>query len=267
MDSTTVLAWPVALPYIALIAIGAMVAFVNSLAGGGSVISLPFLMLFGLSGAEANGTNRLGILLGSAGAVHGFHRAKQMPYALLPKVAVPGILGSIFGTWCAIAMPDRLFKPILAGIILWVTFLTLRHSLKRESHTGERVSQPPTLQGGLIAFVAFAAVGFYGGFIQAGSGLIMIYLYSRFSNLDLIRINALKVANTFLFIAISLALFAAMGKVHWGYAGALAVGNYAGGYAGSLFQMRKGEMWVRRFLVVAGLLLAAHLLYDSLASR
>jgi uncharacterized protein len=253
-------------PYAVLVVVGSIVSFVNSIAGGGSVISLPLLMMFGLTGAEANGTNRLGVLLGSAGSLHGFHRSRQLPLQLLPKVAVPGVMGSVIGTLCAIGMPDRIFKPVLAVIILWVTFLTLRHSMTRSAHAADDSMSNPMLRGGPLAFAAFTAVGFYGGFIQAGSGLIMIYLYSRFSNLDLIRINALKVANTFIFIGVSLALFAVMGKVHWGYAGALAAGNYVGGYAGSVFQMRQGEAWVRRFLAVTGLVLAGKLLFEAITA-
>jgi uncharacterized membrane protein YfcA len=111
--------------------------------------------------------------------------------------------------------------------------------------------------------LAYLGIGFYGGFIQAGSGLIMIYAFSRLGDLDIFRVNALKVSNTALFIAVSLAAFAAAGRIDWPMAAALAAGNLAGGWLGSVTQLRRGEKWVNRFVLWSGLGVAAKLLWDS----
>jgi uncharacterized membrane protein YfcA len=92
----------------------------------------------------------------------------------------------------------------------------------------------------------------------------MIFAFTRLGNLGIVRANALKVSNTVLFIGVSLAAFAASGRIDWPMAAALAAGNLAGGWAGSVMQVRRGERWVDRFVLASGLLVAGKLLWDSL---
>jgi uncharacterized membrane protein YfcA len=92
----------------------------------------------------------------------------------------------------------------------------------------------------------------------------MMYVFSRLGNLNLIQSNALKVSDTLIFVSLSLVIYSAMGKVKWDMAVVLALGNALGGYAGSVFQVRKGEGFVRIFLVVSGLALAAKLIFDAI---
>jgi uncharacterized membrane protein YfcA len=247
--------------YPLLFAAGAVVSFVNSVSGGGSILSLPLLVFLGLPAAVANGTNRLGILLGSVSSLLAFRSQGIFLPRLAWQVGWPAALGSLAGSLIAIGLPDRVFNPILAAVILFVVAMTLRGS-RHEASPGET----PALRDGLAAFTAYLAIGFYGGFIQAGSGLIMMYAFGRLGNLNIFQINALKVSNTVLFISVSLAAFAAAGKVDWPMAAALAAGNLVGGWAGSHWQVKKGEVWVKRFLLWSGLAMAGNLLWSSWAA-
>jgi uncharacterized membrane protein YfcA len=220
-------------------------------------------MLFGLPAAEANGTNRLGIVLGTVGSVAGFWRKGHVYPGLTWQVGFPGLLGSLVGSWIGVTLPDPLFKPILAAIILFVVIETARPRKKYDRVPGN-ADEPPFLRSGFWPFLAYAGIGFYGGFIQAGVGLIMMYVFSRLGNLNLIQSNALKVSDTLIFVSLSLVIYSAMGKVKWDMAVVLALGNALGGYAGSVFQVRKGEGFVRIFLVVSGLALAAKLIFDAI---
>lgn len=244
--------------YAALFATGIVVSFINSISGGGSVLSLPILILLGLPAAVANGTNRIGVLCGSLGSLIGFRSHGKFLPKLTWQVGWPAAIGALVGSLLAVRLPDKFFNPILAVVVLFVVFMTIKR---------HRVSVPstevPILNHGWVALLAYTGIGFYGGFIQAGSGLIMIYVFGRLSNLDIFHINALKVSNTILFISVSLCTFAAAGKINWPMAMALGLGNAVGGWLGSHWQIKQGEAWVKRFLMLSGIALAFKLLWDT----
>ena len=244
-----------------LILVGFVVSFVNSISGGGSVLSLPILIFMGMPSAVANGTNRIGVLAGSIGSLIGF-KSKGI---FLPKLAFevgwPAVIGSILGSTLAIKLPDRIFNPILSAVIVFVVIMTIKNT-----KTTQFKGTVPEIQKSWVAKLAFAGIGFYGGFLQAGSGLIMIYVFGLFSNLDLFRINALKVFNTVLFISVSLVAFIWAGKINWPLAVALGIGNALGGWVGSHWQLKYGEIWVKRFVVISGLGIAVKLLWDTITT-
>lgn len=240
---------------------GVAVSFINSVSGGGSILSLPLLIFMGLPAAAANGTNRLAILLGSGASLFAFRSQGIFMPRLAWQVGWPAVIGSLAGSLVAVRLPDRVFAPILACVILFVVIMTFR------GHKGSGANgEEPRMRNDWPALASYAAIGLYGGFIQAGSGLIMMYVYGRMGNLDIFRINALKVSNTVLFITVSLAAFAAAGAIDWPMAAALAAGNLTGGWMGSIWQLRKGEAWVNRFLLVTGVLMAGKLLWDTWAA-
>jgi uncharacterized protein len=241
-----------------LFCIGIVVSLVNSISGGGSILSLPILIFLGLPSAIANGTNRIGVLMGSLGSLIGFRAHGKFLPRITWQVGWPAALGAIVGSLFAVKLPDRIFNPILAVVILFVVFMTLRGHGVKTALEGE-----PLMQTGLLAFCTYAAIGFYGGFIQAGSGLIMIFAFSRMSNLDIFRINALKVSNTILFISVSLITFWVAGKINWPMALALGLGNFMGGWLGSHWQIHKGAEWINRFLLFTGLAIALKLIWDT----
>lgn len=247
--------------YPILFAVGVAVAFVNSVSGGGSALSLPVLIFLGLPSATANGTNRLGILLGSLSSLFAFRTQGIFLPRLAFQVGWPATIGSLAGSLLAVQVPDRIFNPILAGIILFVAVMTIKGHRPNPS-----LNHEPALRGGLIAFAAYLGIGFYGGFIQAGTGLIMMYAFTRLGNLDIFQVNALKVATTVLFISISLLTFAVAGRIHWPMAASLAAGNLSGGWLGAHWQVRKGEAWVNRFLLWTAVALATKLIWDTAAS-
>jgi uncharacterized membrane protein YfcA len=247
--------------YPVLFLAGIAVSFINSVSGGGSTLSLPLLIFLGLPAATANGTNRLGILLGSMSSLLAFRSQGIFLPRLALRTGGPAMLGALAGSLIAVRLPDRMFNPILACVVLFVAGMTFRGH-----RVPEDAGQAPALRGDALALLAYLGIGFYGGFIQAGSGLIMIFAFTRLGNLDIFRANALKVSNTVLFISVSLAAFAAAGRIDWPMASALAAGNLAGGWLGSVTQLKRGEKWVNRFVLWSGLCVAAKLLWDSWAA-
>lgn len=247
--------------YPLLLCVGVIVAFVNSVAGGGSVLSLPLLIFLGLPAAEANGTNRLGVYLGMASSAFGLSRKGYLYARAALQVGAPAILGSLGGSFLAVNLSDRIFRILLAFVLAFVVVATVLRPCRNYGKPMEAAEQP--VRGGPWAWVAFFLVGFYGSLVQVGVGFVMLFTFSRFTRLGLIQANAVKAVTAFAFTTVALIFFVAGGKIHWPYGLALAAGTLLGGWLGSRFQVRKGEKWVEAFILVMGISSAAKLLWDA----
>jgi uncharacterized membrane protein YfcA len=257
MDWMLTLGWSQAL---LLVAVGILVSFFNSVAGGGSMVSLPLLLALGLSGSEANGTNRVGVFLGTVGSVTGFRGKGFFPKSSLIPVLPLAMLGGLLGAWAGVQLPDTWFRPILAVVLITICFALWRQ--KERPPEGDPTQLGPISRSPL-ALAGYFLVGFYGGFLQAGVGLLMMALFSRVSTWGWVRINALKVVNTLGFITLSLGVYGLTGNVRWDMAVWLCLGNLLGGYLGSWMQIRQGDRWVKGLLGWVGIAMAGKLIWDS----
>lgn len=247
---------PFALQALALFVVGALTGALNVLAGGGSLLTLPLLIFFGLPATVANGTNRIGILFQSVTAIGGFRRQKMLPVGLALLCTVPAVVGSYLGARLAVDIDDALFQRILAFIMLGVLAFMLLDPMKR--HRGEQVHFTPLRTAVLLT--SFFVIGIYGGFVQAGVGFLIISgLLAH--GLDLVRINAVKVFVTLVFTAVALAVFVGHGQVNWPLGLALAVGNAAGGWIGTHLAIKKGHDWIKKVVSLIVFLFALKLLF------
>lgn len=233
--------------------VGFAAGVLNVLAGGGSFLTLPALIFAGLPPGIANGTNRVGILAQGVAALGSFRRAGLLERSWLVPAAVPAAVGAALGTVLALRTGDALFQRILAVLMVVFTALSLWQREPPEVPPAPR----PLLLGG-----AFFLVGVYGGFVQAGVGFLVLAVTSS-QGLDLVRGNALKVAVILCFTLLSLALFAAGGRVDWLWGIPLAVGNVVGGRLGARLTLLKGHRWVRRCVTAAILVFAVRLWWTA----
>ncbi|CAN5129281.1 sulfite exporter TauE/SafE family protein [soil metagenome] len=242
-------------PWLALLTlflVGAISAAINVVAGGGSFLALPAMILLGLPPTVANGTNRVAILAQNVAAVWGFQRHRLIRWEGLAWAALPAIAGAAVGTWVAIQIGDVAFRRALAVIMIAVALWSLWYP-PEPSRSGAAPQQGTRPDRGRLEgpglFLAFLACGIYGGFVQAGVGFLLLAATTQ-AGLDLVRGNALKVLIVLLFTPLSLALFAAGDKVAWGMGAALAAGSVLGALAGVRLTVLKGHAWVRRFVTV-----------------
>ena len=234
---------------------GVVAGIINVMAGGGSLLTLPVLIFMGLPSATANGTNRVAIEVQNIIAVLGFRSKGVSNFKLSILFAIPALVGAIVGARIAIDLPDTLFNQILAGIMVMALALILWNPTRRLKQS--EITMTPTRR--LVAVLVFFFVGIYGGFIQAGVGFLLIAALVLVTGLDLVKTNSHKVFIIAVYTISALATFALEGKVDWVLGLVLAVGNGAGGWIGSRFQVAKGEKWVRIVLVVAVLAMAVRL--------
>jgi uncharacterized membrane protein YfcA len=246
-------------------AAGLVSGFVNTVAGGGSMLTLPVLIFLGLPAPVANATNRIGILLQNVSASTAFRRAGKLDSRLGIRLAVIAAPGTALGAFLAVDVNDLLFRRILAVVML----LILAHMLlgKRLRRSGGPAApgtvDPARLPRRPVALmVSFFLAGLYAGFLQAGIGFLLIAILTGFGGYDLVRTNAVKVFTVLFLQALALAIFAAAGKVSWGWGFALAAGAMAGGWAGARWQVAIAEVWVRRFLIACMLAFATRLLFS-----
>jgi uncharacterized membrane protein YfcA len=241
---------------IIVIVVGIVGGFFNTLAGGGSLLTVPALIFVGLPATVANGTNRVAILVNSATAVAGFKQHGVADFKFSLGLSVPAVVGAIVGAWLAAGMPDTSFEKVLAAVMLLAVGLILWNPTRRWQE-GRAVLSP---RRRLLAMIAFFFVGVYGGFIQAAVGFIIIAALVLITGLDLVQTNSHKMFVVGVYTLAALATFALSGKVNWGIGLILAVGNGIGGWIGSQLAVLGGERWVRVVLAVAVVAMAAKLL-------
>jgi len=247
---------------ILLAGVGLIAGFTNVVAGGGSFLTLPVLIFTGLPGPVANGTNRIGILIQNLFAIWRFRKLKVFPWRFGLIITIPAVAGAVLGAYLATEISDAAFKKVLAFIMVLITFVSLyfkpTKKLEERTHSGDslhRVSRKKWL----LLIAAFFLVGIYGGFVQAGVGFLILSAIVL-SGYDLVHANSIKVFVVFFFTIIALAIFIAKGQVHFARGLALAVGTTIGGQFGAVASVRKGNVFIQRFVTVAILVFAVKLL-------
>ncbi|MBO8171775.1 MAG: sulfite exporter TauE/SafE family protein [Bacillaceae bacterium] len=240
-----------------ILAAGTAGGFLNTVAGGGSLLTLPVLIFMGLPSAVANGTNRIALMVQNIVAVASFRQKGYFDWKFSILLGIPAILGSIVGANLAISLPDEIFNKILAVIMIMVLILILWQPEKKFLQ-----SEQENLSKGrrIAAAIAFFFVGVYGGFIQAGVGFIIIAALTLITGMSLVRINSIKVFVVGIYMLASLIVFIWNDQVNWVLGLTLAVGNGFGAWLGSLFSVSGGDKWIRFILAVAIIMMAVKLL-------
>jgi uncharacterized membrane protein YfcA len=231
---------------------GAVAGAINAMAGGGSALTVPLLVIAGVPGGAANGSNRVGILVSTFASLVSFRReGAWIDPRRVTWILVPAFVGAMLGAFGISQLTDDTFETVFGLLIIPIVLLTL---LKRkpESHVAATWSTP-------VMVVVFFAIGIYAGAIQAGVGLLLVAALSR-TGFDLVTANVIKVMFNFSATLIALPIFILADQVRWGPALVLAVGLSIGGWLGARFAVRGGERWIRIVMVAAAIVLAGRLL-------
>lgn len=233
---------------------GIIAGVVNTVAGGGSLLTVPALMLAGLPVEVANATNRLCVLSQSATGVLAFRRAGRFSAAGAWLLLVPSGLGAVVGTLSAAVLPRAILKPTLLGamIVLAIVMAVVPSALK--TGEGERAL---TLRERPLGAVALFFTGVYGGFVQAGVGFLLLGALTGILRYDLARSNALKLWCTLAFGAISVLIFGAVGQVMWHPALILAIATAVGSELGVRVAVKLSSETARRVVLGAVVVLLA----------
>ncbi|MGM0823960.1 MAG: sulfite exporter TauE/SafE family protein [Pseudomonadota bacterium] len=225
---------------VALVGIGILAGFINVLSAGGSMLALPLLMFLGLPTQEANGTNRVAIVLQSVSAIGNFRRAGASHIGLSLRLSVPAVVGSLVGAWLALQVSDALFEAILIAVMAGSAVLMLLPQPKLDTRplTAERLTP--------LIYLAMFVIGIYGGFIQVGVGVLFIIVLYRLLKIDLAQVNVFKVLIILVYSLPALALFMWFDQVRWNYGLLLALGSMIGAWLAVKVNMSpRGAMWIK----------------------
>lgn len=235
---------------------GLAVGFINVMAGGGSAISLPLLIFLGFDTAVANGTNRVAILVEAVSAVASFKKNKHSHFTQSLKFAIPTIPGAILGAIYAVKVDDELFKTIL-GVVMIFIVISLMLPKPHEAAV-EKFSQGRKL----LVYPAMFLIGFYGGFVQAGVGFLLMAALLHLFGETLVRVNMHKVFIVMIFTVPALLVFILTGNVNWTAALVLSSGAMVGGWWAAHLSVHKGDKIIRIMLGVAMVLMSIKLIFD-----
>ena len=230
-----------------LIPVGFLAGIINTIAGGGSLLTLPLLIFMGLPEAVANGTNRIAIFFQKASAVSGFKSKGVVTYPFSIYLGISASIGSFIGARYAVDIDGALFKKILSIVMVIVVLLIV---FKKNNKSLEKLTERTTGKHLYISIIAFFFVGLYGGFLNAGVGFIMLLLLPAINKFSLVKSNATKVTVAFIYTSIALLVFVLNGKVNWLFGLTLAIGNASGAWFASRYSVKKGDGFIRVALLV-----------------
>jgi len=232
--------------YILLIVVGFAVGFINTIAGGGTLLSLPVLIFLGLPPNVANGTNRVAIIIQTAFATAGFKSKGVTTFPFNAYLGASALLGAIIGARIAVDIDGAVFNKILAVIMIAVVLIIFFKPEINLKDVNERLTGK-YLWLGMLAFFIF---GIYGGFINAGIGFIIILFLHFFNHMSLVRANATKVAVVCIYTLSALVVFILNDKVNWIIGFVLAIGNASGAWIASRVSVNKGDGFIKIFLLM-----------------
>lgn len=214
---------------------GVVAGFVNTAAGGGSLLTLPVLALAGLPWDVANGSNRVAILAQSIVAVASYRRHGRLELGSVSPLLLPSLVGAGLGAGAATIIDPRALEPIIVAALLAVALLmALRPRAVLPDTPGDRAARVRPAVAGLL----LAAVGFYGGFLQAGVGYLLLAVLGGVLRHELVAANALKILVVGAYTVLALTIFAATGLVDWVAGAVLSVGSVVGTLVGVRFTLR-----------------------------
>jgi len=212
-----------------LLGTGLIAGIINTLAGGGSNLTLPALMIMGLPADAANATNRVGVIMHTLVTLRGFSRHGKLPLKDAKGLLIPVLVGGLLGSVLASYLPTTYLKPILLTTMISMSLLMLfRPGVVFPSAE----EQPLVLERWSKSWWLLVLAGVYGGFVQAGVGFVLIAVIAGGLRYDLIRTNALKIMCTGAFTSVALALFIWRGQVVWVPGLILASATMLGGLIG-----------------------------------
>ncbi len=235
-----------------LIFSGLLVGFINTLAGGGSIISLSILMFLGLPANVANGTNRIALLIQNIAAVGNFKRQNVLDTKKGIKLAIPATIGSIGGAFVAVDLNKHIIE-IAIGIVMIVMVFVLLYKPQQWLKGKEELRDKKVTMGQMILYFF---IGIYAGFLHMGVGYALLAALVLGSGYDLVKANAVKVFIILIWTPIDLVIFIMHGQVNFAYGFTLAIGNFIGALIASRMAVKRGASFVR-WIIIAVIVVTA----------
>lgn len=235
--------WEVAV----LILAGLAGGFINVMAGGGSVITVPVMIFLGIPGPIANGTNRLPIMVQNISASLTYMRHGIPQKKLIVSLSLCALPGAMAGALLGVSIPTDTFNFVLAGVMALVLIAMVVGPRSVSMNNAVHLSKSRKILGHVLMLGA----GFWGGFIQIGMGFILLPILHRALGLDLVTASIHKVFIILIYTTAALFVFGSQLPLLWWVGGIMAIGNAVGGWLGARLTLTGGERVIRIIVVLA----------------
>ncbi|HWX21493.1 MAG TPA: sulfite exporter TauE/SafE family protein [Candidatus Binatia bacterium] len=247
-----------------LVAAAAGGGAINAVAGGGTLVTFPTLLLFNTPANIANATSTLALVIGTSGSLFGYrqHLASVKPWLwrFVPISVVGGLIGAVLLTFTE----NRIFAKFVPFLILFATLLFLAQGFFRRlinsEREGARASSKYALQGAILFQFA---VAIYGGYFGAGIGILMLATLGFIGLSNIHEMNTLKTILGSLINSVAAIWFIFAGLIDWPKAGVMTLGSLAGYFLGSHFSQRIPQQRVRQIITLIGFVLSALTFYQQ----
>jgi uncharacterized membrane protein YfcA len=244
-----------------LCGVAALAGGINAVAGGGTLLSFPAAMAWGLPSTLANATNAVAMMPGSLASAWAYRREIRASARLLRVLALPALVGGVTGAVLLHATPVRVFDAIVPWLVLGATLVILFQ--RRAGTSGGAAHREKLRRRTLLAVGCQFAVGVYGGFFGAAMGIVTLAFLGLVMQADIQQKNGVKNLLAVLINGVASLYFAWAGLVNARAALIMTAGAVAGGYVGGHAARRTPANVVRGLVVAIGLALSALLAYRA----
>ncbi len=240
---------------VALILSGILVGFINTLAGGGTIISLSLLMFLGLPANIANGTYRIAATVQTIVAVGSFRKQKILDFKKGLVLGIPTVIGALLGAYIAIDLNAKVIEKAIAFAMLLMLFFIIYKPQKWLKGQQDLIEKKVSL----FQYAIFFIIGVYGGFIHAGVGYLLLAGVVLSAGYDLVSANAIKNLIVLMYTPFTLVIFMISGCVNYEYGLIHSIGNILGAYIASKYAVTWGANFVRWVIVSVIILTTAQI--------
>ncbi|HYB52702.1 MAG TPA: sulfite exporter TauE/SafE family protein [Thermoanaerobaculia bacterium] len=239
----------------ALLASAAGAGVMNAMAGGGTILTFPTLLLLGEPAITANATSTVALWPGAAASLYGYRREVREHRDWLARLFLPSLLGGALGAVLLLRTPPRTFERLAPFLVLFATLLfAVQGAVSRWSGSASDGRRAPARQA--AAWLFQFGVSVYGGYFGAGIGILMLAVLGFLGLSDIHAANGLKNFFAMCINGVAAAYFIVRGAVDWPVVLVLVIGSIAGGYAGARFARSIGREKARAAVVVIGVIVA-----------
>jgi hypothetical protein len=245
------------LEILALVASATAAGAINAIAGGGTLLTFPTLLLCGTPPIVANATSTLSLVIGTAGSIFGFRRYIAAIKQWLVRFVPVSLAGGWLGSWLLTHTSDKFFARLVPFLILFATVLFLAQNLFRQMAKREATTSHEGHGGLWVAIVFQFAVAVYGGYFGAGIGILMLASLGFLGLSNIHEMNALKNVLGSLINMVAAVVFTCSGLIDWPKMGIMTVGALAGYWLGAHYSQRLPQVAVRRLITGIGFSMSA----------
>ena len=232
----------------------------NAVAGGGSLISFPSLVAFGVPALNANATNTAALWPGSVSGTLGYREDLKGQGRLLLVLLIPSLVGGLLGAVILVYTPKELFDHIVPFLVLFATVMfAIQERVKRFVNGAATGDREEGQLGRVVGFVFNLFIATYGGYFGAAMSIMLMASLSIIGLRDIHRINALKTTLAIAINGIALVFFSINSIIRWDLALMMAIGSIVGGYGAARLIKRVPQERIRQFVILVGVVVSAWL--------